>query len=391
MPESLPIEPVRPNTGGGLTPEETVGRDALVAVLFDRLIDGSVRIEDPRRMGKTSTLKLLASMGTDEAPVVYLTVQGHRTVDEVVLEIARALHSHLGNLKQFAGVWAGFFDKATLNAGLVKFEASLARVSAIGKLEQLLEALSQRFPDGRMVIAIDELPWAVSNIATGTDPETQGPAVAGAFLQALQRMRDKYPAIRWILAGSIGFHHVLRLAGQTNAVLTGLEPVSCGPLEDEYSDVLVRRLFAGTDIAAVNDAVVREVTTTSGAIPFIAHHLVELLSRRTTRTVTDVEAVFDEFIHERSRSAELTHLLQRLDIYMGEADAALAERILDQTSDAGSHSFDSFLDSVGDGDRESLLKVLNWLVDDHYLVESSTGFVWRYDVLRKVWAARRRL
>jgi len=381
---------VRPNTGGGLTPEETVGRDQLVAELFERLLHGSVRIEDPRRMGKTTTLKLLASKSTEDTPVVYLSVQGHATVDDVVLEIARALHSHLPRVARFAEVWAGFFDKATLDTGLVKFEASLSRVSAIGKLAQLLDALSSRFPDGRLVIAVDELPWAISNIARGGDTKTQGPAVAGSFLQALQRLRDNYPAIRWILAGSIGFHHVLRLAGETSAVLTGLAPFSCGPLDEQHSDELVERLFSGVKIYGVDPAVVSEITKTSGAIPFIAHHVVELFAQRSTHTTNDVEAAFEAFVHDRSRSAELTHLLQRLDTYMTEDDAAVAEQVLDQCSTPDEHSFASLCELV-EGDRKSLLQMVNWLIDDHYLVETAHGFAWRYDVLRRVWAARRRL
>jgi len=378
---------VRPNIGGGLTPQETVGRDQLVAELLELLTQRSVRIEDPRRMGKTTTLKLLASHGTEAAPIVYVTVQGLATPDAVVLDIARALYERLKPTEQLASAIRGFFDKATLDTGVVKFEASLDEVDAALKLEQILERLSKQFPQGQLVIAVDELPWAISNIAQGAGGN-QGPAAAGAFLQSLQRFRDRFPEIRWIVAGSIGFHHVLRLAGQTNAVLTGLKPVSCGPLTNTDSRELVRRLFLGANTTA-SEEVCAAVSSASGGIPFIAHHLVELVARKQTVTVDSAAEAFDEFVADRERSSELTHLLQRLDFYMTKEQAAVAEAVLDACATGGARDFPALVE-IADVDRDSALEIVNWLVDDHYLIETPTGFSWRFDVLRKVWRARRR-
>ena len=52
---------MRTNPGGGLAPEEVVGRDALIADLWDKLERHSVMMTAERRMGKTSVLrKMLA-------------------------------------------------------------------------------------------------------------------------------------------------------------------------------------------------------------------------------------------------------------------------------------------------------------------------------------------
>jgi hypothetical protein len=47
---------MRTNPGGGLAPEEVVGRDALIADLWDKLERHSVMMTAERRMGKTSVL-----------------------------------------------------------------------------------------------------------------------------------------------------------------------------------------------------------------------------------------------------------------------------------------------------------------------------------------------
>jgi hypothetical protein len=55
---------MRTNPGGGLAPEDVVGRDALIADLWDKLERHSVMMTAERRMGKTSVLrKMLAQRG----------------------------------------------------------------------------------------------------------------------------------------------------------------------------------------------------------------------------------------------------------------------------------------------------------------------------------------
>ena len=384
------LQPIPPNAGGDITPEQTVGRTGLVADLLAELENRSVRIEDPRRMGKTSTLRLLASHSTDEAPIVFVTVQGYSTADEIVLAIARSLYGQLHPIERFAEKFRGFFDKAQLNAGVVKFGAALDRTEPAEKLAQLLGVLSGRFPNGKLVIAVDELPWAVSNIANGSRKGVQGPAAAGAFLQALQRFRIDYPDIRWVLTGSIGFHHVLRLADQTNGVLSGLHSVHCGPLDENSTSELIRRLLAGAGIEPIEPEVVLALVESCDGIPFIAHHLVELLAKRETITPEAAAGVFDKFVYDQDRSNDLTHLLQRLDTYMTTQQAKVAERMLDACATDGTCDFDH-LAARGGTERDQALDIVNWLVLDHYLIEEPAGFRWRYDVLRKVWVARRRL
>lgn len=42
-------------------------------------------------------------------------------------------------------------------------------------------------------------------------------------------------------------------------------------------------------------------------------------------------------------------------------------------------------------DRQKVHDIVSYLVDDHYLTERAMLLSWRYDVLRFVWARRRRL
>jgi len=128
---------------------------------------------------------------------------------------------------------------------------------------------------------------------------------------------------------------------------------------------------------------VNAVVEHSGGIPFLIHALAHGLHVAGAGPVTacDVDTAFSRFIDDRDDSRAVTHLYTRLDPLYGERSDA-AERILDRV--AVERSLDpAELYAAGE--------ILDDLIDDHYLIERNRSISWRYDVLRRIWAHRRRL
>ena len=84
---------------------------------------------------------------------------------------------------------------------------------------------------------------------------------------------------------------------------------------------------------------------------------------------------------DRDDSRAVTHLLTRLDPLYGDR-APAAEEILSRVAVAGSAT----TTEIGADGR-----LLDDLVDDHYLIERGGILSWRYDVLRRIWMHRQRL
>jgi hypothetical protein len=103
--------------------------------------------------------------------------------------------------------------------------------------------------------------------------DPNGPAEANALLQILRKARSRPGSqLRWVITGSIGFHHVLRKAGSTEGAINDLEMLPCGPLDRDGATELSEALLRGISkpvTADVTDALV----TISGAIPFLIQHL----------------------------------------------------------------------------------------------------------------------
>jgi len=235
-----------------------------------------------------------------------------------------------------------------------------------------------------VLVEMDELPTAVINIAKGAE----GQVAAQALLQTLRRLRLGTKRIRWIICGSIGVHHALRIAGATVGVVNDLANIPFGPLVGEEARTLATKLLIGIN-ALYDSETVDELVVQTDGIPFFMHKIMsqlELDRLNKVVTVADVRETTERFINDRDEGQAATHLLSRINDYYGELGPA-AHKVLDETSlsPAG-----AVIDKSVAGDRTN--ELIDLLVDDHYLIDGvGTAMCWRYPLLRRIWVSRRRL
>lgn len=89
---------------------------------------------------------------------------------------------------------------------------------------------------------MDEAPMAIDNIARHENKQA-----ARELLQTLHSLRQGRMRARWIVTGSIGFHHVLHSIGATSGDLADLEPLHLGPMPDGEARELAQRILIGID------------------------------------------------------------------------------------------------------------------------------------------------
>ena len=275
------------------------------------------------------------------------------------------------------------FDNVQVSAGPLTVKTGVATRSPLVLLSETIHSVDEHLPDGLLfVVAMDEVPMALSNIASN-----EGPAAAGQMLQALRELRRRRGRMRWIVCGSIGFHHILRRCDATEAETNDLVNLPLGPLKPEEASELAERLLLGIKREAREGAVATLVQH-SGCIPFLIHHLAHRLYDAGSGPVSAVEVAgaFTDFVEDRDESRAVTHLLTRLEPLYRE-HTPLAHAILDAV--AVKHRTE--VTDLEPNDRVLRSKLVDDLVDDHYLIEHAGVVSWRYDVLRRIWVHRRRL
>jgi hypothetical protein len=329
-------------------------------------------------MGKTVWLDLFCASPGIGFEAIKIDFEGVQTCEEFLLRTIRALSAHQSLPSQALGKLRALFENVEVAGGPIAIKVGVSTRAPTDLLSDTIRSVDDHLNGAvALVIAMDEVPIAISNIA-----QNEGANAANQLLQTLRSLRRGGSKLRWIVCGSIGFHHVLRQCDATEGVINDLVNLPLGPMEDAEAKELSQRLFIGIERQAGTEAV-DALIKASGAIPFLIHALAHRLyeSGSGTVSVEDVETAFVDFVDDRDESRAITHLVTRLDPLYGER-ARTAEGLLDRVALAG---------PINELDAGCEVGILDDLCDDHYLFKRSSAVQWRYDVLRRIWIHRRRL
>ena len=383
----LAVRSITPQTGGSPDPGDVLGRDDVILRLVDAARRGNNHLlSDPRRMGKTSLLIRLCNEPGPEVTAIKIDLEGCASVDEVVVRI-------LGDLRQLAplkdrakSLILQSLDggSAEVSVGPLTLSKTAKVAGSLATLESCVTAIDEELDEGQLVVvALDEVTIAADSIAR------REPEECHRLLQTLRHLRgDANPSVRWILSGSIGFHHVLRRAAATEGLVNDLTPVELGPLAPIHAGQLATALFAGIGREA-NDDVIGHVVALTDGIPFMLHNAVHRLAGSTASVAVDEAAeAFESYLADRGQSGAWTHLVSRIDTYY--ENASLATAVLDARAIRQvPMSFDELCALCPGVEPDDMRQLIDHLVDDHYLDDRT--LTWRYDVLRDTWMLRRRL
>lgn len=375
--------PIVPQTGGTPDPGDVVGRDELILRIVAACRNGTnFIISDPRRMGKTATLIRLCNEPGPGIDALLINLEGVSSITEIAERTFDAIRRHRRLRDRAGGVLKTFIEHVSVQAGPIKLSDFAQTLTPLVALERAFASIDDSLDDGELlIVALDEVTVAIENLCK------DDPTEAALMLQMLRNLRGRQGSkIRWILTGSVGFHHVIRLAGATEGTLAEAESLDLGPLSSDNAIELAQRLFAGIDCDVDDAAVTRLIECTSG-IPFLMHQTVaSLRGYGESPSPGEVATAYESLIADRSKSAPATHLLTRIDGYYD--DAALAKQVLDFLAIEGPASFSDVCAKFDTTHREVMLALVDDLTDDHYV---QANLAWRYAALRDIWIARRRL
>jgi hypothetical protein len=329
-------------------------------------------------MGKTVWLDLLCDQPPDELLLAKADYEGVRTTEEFLLRTIAALRDHRSVPRRAITAIGSLFDGLEIESPYVTIRKGLKPKSRTDLLSDAVRVVDQHL-DGRiLVIAMDEVPIAIDNIA-----KNEGPDAANQLLQTLREVRRRRGSIRWIVCGSIGFHHVLHRCGATEGAINDLVNLPLGPLTPEDASELFQRLLLGIEQpahAADLDEVIAAAIAETGGVPFLLHSVAHVLHQQeaTVTTPDRVRTAFAAFLDDRDGSRAVHHMVSRIDTLYGDRKAD-AKDLLDLVAREQELPLADLVDST----------VIDDLADDHYLLVADRTVSWRYPVYRRMWLHRR--
>lgn len=378
----MELQPITPQPGNDRNPANFVGRVHITSQARELLKHGTnLLLTDPRRMGKTFWMHNFAARETD-FHCYFIDYEGVFTAHDFLFNTAEALIKERKLPERALNKLKTIFDNCDLeiSPGPITLKTYHQQTSPHVLLTKVLAALDDDEDDAVPVVMMDEVPMAINNIA-----DREGASAAEEVLQTLRALRQKTTRVRWIITGSVGFHHTLKKTNMTQGVLNDLESLRFGPLSNEEAKELAHRLLLGVG-QDPNEAIIDKLISKTGGIPFLLHKVVGTLARQQYGVFkpSDIEECFEDFIDDPDEFRWFEHYLTRVTPHYG-ANEKIANQILRQTLSITNKWVP--IDSLPQEDIA--LEILEDLIKDHYLERRGHSVRWRYPALQYIWARKK--
>ena len=386
-------KPLKSNPGGQLAPDEVVGRDCLVARLWDTLEGRSVVLTAERRMGKTSVLKKMEAEPRDLFKTIRRDLENISNPLEFVERLFEDIKTQLNWKDQGKNYFKSFIqylegiDIKIMGSGFKLPERAKSHWKIL--LEKILEDLIivVNKDQQKIVFLWDELPLMIDKIR-----KNEGETVAMDLLDSLRHLRQTHDNLRMVYTGSIGLHHVLtklKKAGYANAPTNDMETIEVPPLNPVDASDLCSRLLLGEKILPKNpEDIVNILIEGVDYVPFYIHSLVKELKYEQAVNPDVVKALIQKAIV--NNNWELSHFNERIDAYYDADLCLLIRTILDILAvQEKSLKFTELIYllkiEITDLNSEQVREVLKLLRQDHYLKRNEQGEEGFYFSLIKRW------
>ncbi len=392
--------------------KNVVGREKLIEKIWKKLETRSLQFTAERRVGKTTVMTKMAAEPKAGYEVLFMDLEGIDSPTrfvELVINRARPLLSATSKIKK----WWDDLRNATggTEIGGVFKLPDVSKVSWQDLLTKTLERLCEYQPDRKILLIFDELPYMLQKIASLSESQ-ESRTQALTLLDTLRLIRQKYPNLRMIYAGSVGLHHVVKDLKQDTLAS---QPVNDMPMVDiralDHSDAihLASNLLSDerVDISQENQqAVLETLVHLTDAVPFYIHAVCSKLGEYDGPIdVQRVEQTVRQQLSSDQDPWEMEHFRKRLAIYYkGTIDDVsgrplrnedIARTILDHIAAVPEPlSIDQVWSVVKSRfqitDRNHIVEMLAALALDHYLdhdldSNDKKRYLFRFPLIQKWW------
>lgn len=389
---------MKTNPGGQIDPNDVFGRDDVIDQIWSVLDGQSIYMNAERRIGKSTILAKLYAEPKQGWWPVKRDLEGIHTASEFAAAVYKDVDQFLGRHQRAARRFKEFLGRigGMEIGGVFRFpDGKLVPWKTI--LEETIHDLNAACAETgeRMIFLWDEVPFLIDNIR-----KREGEPKAMEVLDVLRYLRQTYPALRMILTGSVGLHHVvtaLKRGGYANAPVNDMAPIGIGPISPDDGAELASALLEGEAIQADDiTSAAAAVSDLAGHVPYYIHHLVRRVkfSGRIADRAT-VEEILDEQLRDPNDPWELRHYRDRIGTYYG-TDEHLVLAALDSVAAREPVALDTLFNEVKAaiefGDREHLRNLLTLLQRDHYVRRDRAGhFEFSSPIIRRWWQIDRGL
>ena len=359
-----------------------------------------VLLTGQRRMGKTSLAQELGRLlKTKEWIFLFCNVEAATCAEDVIVEIARAVHPHRPIFSRFATATSNWFNSKVEEINAFEFGLKFRAGLDAGNWRRYGERLFQDFTtqDEPVFLVIDELPIFLKRMLHKDGNSQRVDEFLSWLRWVCQALGDSSPV--FMLSGSIGLDPLVNRLGIPDRI-NYLDTFRLGPWDRDTS-VACFNLLAQSHELPVDDGVANEVYEALGV--GIPHHVQSFFARlrdfvtmqeRDRVTVKDVGHVYRHELLGPSGQNDLVHYETRLKDGLDDSSYPLAMEILaeaavqDVFAPHARRCLEQMYSRSMDDAPGRIVEVMDVLIHDGYLEVAEDGHRFPSRLLKDWWSAR---
>ncbi len=388
-------------------PRRVVGRDRLIQRIWRKLEGSSLRFTAERRIGKTTVMTKMEAEPQSGYHVVFMELEGVDSPERFAEVLLNKLTPLLSNTDKAKGglrtFWEGLGGVEV--AGVIRLPDN--KLGWQSTIEKILDRVCDQYPDERIVLLMDEVPYMLQKIASYESTANQK-TLALTVLDSLRSIRQQRPNLRMVFSGSIGLHHVvtdLRQERLASEPVNDMPMVEIHSLSETDAIVLAGRLLDEEGVRvdkSMHQSVCLRIAELTDGVPFYIEAVcTRLADHEDEITVAAVEETVLMQLTNDLDPWEMEHFRTRLDTYYQGTEngasnevignAEIARAVLDHIAVvAEPQSIDQVWSAMTSQfpltDRNHMIHMLRSLTLDHYLIcNTEKQYAFRFPLIRRWW------
>ena len=389
------------STGRWVSGDNFFNRERELEVLQRKVYEHNhVLLTGQRRMGKTSVAQELGRLLKVKGWIfLFSNVEAATCAEDVIVEIARAVHPHRSILSRFATTTTNWFNSKVEEISALEFGLKFRAGLDAGNWRRYGERLFQdsTTQDKPVFLVIDELPIFLKRMLHKDGNAQRVDEFLSWLRWVCQALGDSSPVL--MLSGSIGLEPLVRRIGIPDRI-NYLDPFRLGPW-DRGTSVACFDLLAKSHELPVDDGVANAMYEALGV--GIPHHVQSFFARlrdfvtmqeRDRLMVEDVGHVYHNELLGPSGQNDLVHYETRLKDGLEDKSYPIAMEVLaeaatqDVFTPPARRCLERLYSRSMDDASGSIMEVIDVLIHDGYLEAAEDGHRFPSRLLKDWWSAR---
>lgn len=389
------------STGRWVSGDNFFDREQELNVLKRRVCEHNhVLLTGQRRMGKTSVAQELGRLLETEGWIfLFSNVEAATCAEDVIVEIARAVHPHRRILSRFATATSNWFNSRVEEITAFEFGLKFRAGLDAGNWRRYGERLFQdsTAQDKPVFLVIDELPIFLKRMVHKDGNSQRVDEFLSWLRWVFQALGDSSPVL--MLSGSIGLEPLVNRLGMPDRI-NYLDPFRLGPRNRDTS-VACFNLLAQSHQLPIGNGVANAVYDALGI--GIPHHVQSVFARlrdfitmqdRDRVTVEDVRHVYWNELLGPSGQNDLRHYETRLEDGLDDKSFPVAMVILAEAATQNvftppaRQGLEKLYSRSIDDASGVIMEVIEVLIHDGYLEAAKDGYRFPSRLLKDWWSAR---